>query len=118
MSVSNVTFVVKATVTDPDPGALITITVQVTDGTNTYTFTGPAVPSGSVASVTASNLPTGLTVLTPASYTWKAQACQGTQCSAFVSHGGTPPFLAPSTTSPPASTAPLPHPLPPLPPST
>jgi len=92
---SNVTVVLKAAVTDPDPGALITLTVQVTDGTNTYTFTGSPVPSGSVASVTASNLPTGLTLLTPISYTWKAQACQGTQCSAFVSHGGSPDFLAP-----------------------
>jgi hypothetical protein len=92
---SSVTVVLKANVTDPDPGALITLTVQVTGGGNTYTFAGSAVPSGSVASVTASNLPTGLLAITPISYTWKAQACQGTQCSAFVSHGGSPDFLAP-----------------------
>jgi hypothetical protein len=95
---TTVTVVLTAIVTDPDPGALITLKVQVTDGTNIYTFTGTtAVPSGNVASVTVANLPAGLTVLTPISYTWKAQACdQGNRCSALVSHPGSPPdFLAP-----------------------
>jgi hypothetical protein len=94
---TSVTVVLAATVTDPDPGALITLKVQLFDGTTTYNFAGTtAVPSGNVASVTATNLPAGLTALTAISYTWKAQACdQGNRCSALVSHGGSPDFLAP-----------------------
>ncbi|HEX9546054.1 MAG TPA: PPC domain-containing protein, partial [Acidimicrobiales bacterium] len=92
---TTVTVVLRGTVTDPDPGDMISLTVQVTDGTNTYTATGSTVLSGNFA-YTRITVPAGLTPLTAISYTWKAQACDQTgRCSTFVSHGGSPDFLAP-----------------------
>jgi hypothetical protein len=94
--VTSATVVLAATVTDPDPGALITLNVQVTDGTTTYNNgTTTAVLPGNVAFYRIT-VPAGGTALTAISYTWKAQACdQSGRCSALVSHGGSPDFLAP-----------------------
>jgi hypothetical protein len=89
------TVVLKATVTDPDPGDLISIQVSVTGGLNTYTATGSAVSSGNVSIARVPGILVG-TALTPINYTWKAQACDQTgRCSTFVSHGGSPDFIAP-----------------------
>ena len=89
------TVVLKGTVTDPDPGDLITLQVEVTNGLTTYTATGSAVLTGNTSTAIVTGVAVG-TALTPISYTWRAKACDQTgRCSTFVGHGGSPDFLAP-----------------------
>ena len=93
--IATVTVVLKGTVTDPDPGDLITLQVEVTNGLTTYTATGSAVLTGNTSTATVTGVAVG-TALTPISYTWRAKACDQTgRCSTFVGHGGSPDFLAP-----------------------
>ena len=89
------TVVLMGTVTDPDPGDLITLQVEVTNGLTTYTATGSAVLTGNTSTATVTGVAVG-TALTPISYTWRAKACDQTgRCSTFVGHGGSPDFTAP-----------------------
>jgi hypothetical protein len=78
----------KATVTDPDPGDMLWLQVEVqlvgTAFTGTETATGLAVASGSVAQVPVAPLADG-------SYHWQARVIDGDgNTSAWVSFGGNP----------------------------
>jgi hypothetical protein len=101
---SPATVVLQGFVTDPDPGDVILLEVEVQDVNTAFasarTEWGTAVPrnSNATASATRNSGLLGATV----NYFWQARACDQTnRCSAWVSFGGnkdTVGFLSPAAT--------------------
>lgn len=87
---SNQTVTFRAVVTDPDPGDMVSLEVEVKDVMAAFdgvgTTRGVAVSSGSTAAV---SVIIQAPLLGQNSYYWRARACdQASQCGSWVSFGG------------------------------